>query len=237
LAGVVVVLTILASAAIAGYESIRRLMEPQPIENLWAVALASIVGFAGNEAVALFRISVGREIGSAALIADGYHARTDGLTSLAVLFGAIGVWFGFPVADPIVGLIITVMILKIVWDSAKLVFTRLLGGVEPGVVDEITATAKEAPGVVDVTDVRVAWYGHRMRAEVNIAVPSQLSVADAHSIAVGTQTRMLERIKYLASVIVHVDPVEASGESYHLLDHDGESGQKVLEEEINEKNK
>jgi Cation efflux family len=108
------VLTILASAIIAGYESIQRLLNPQDISYVWAVIAASIIGFLGNEAVAMFRIRVGREISSAALIADGYHARVDGWTSLAVLFGAIGVWLGYPLADPIIGLLITAAIFGIV---------------------------------------------------------------------------------------------------------------------------
>jgi cation diffusion facilitator family transporter len=129
LAGVVVVLIILFSAVVAAYQAVERLINPQPVGFLWAVAAASLVGFLGNEAVAVFRIRVGREIGSAALVADGYHARTDGWTSLAVLAGAVGVWLGYPLADPIVGLLIAAAILLIVWQSGKAVFTRLLDGV------------------------------------------------------------------------------------------------------------
>src|SRR5215208_6096905 len=137
LAGVVIVLIILLSAGVAAYESINRIFHPQEVAYLWAVVAASVIGFLGNEAVAIFRIRVGKEIGSAALIADGYHARVDGLTSLAVLFGAIGVWLGYPLADPVIGLLITVMILRIVWEAARSVFTRLLDGVDPEVIDEI----------------------------------------------------------------------------------------------------
>lgn len=220
LAGLLIVLTILASAAVAGYESVQRLIAPRPVENLWAVVVASIVGFVGNEGVALFRIKVGREIGSAALVADGYHARTDGLTSLAVLLGAAGVWMGFPLADPAIGLLITVAIMKIVWDSAKLVFTRLLGGVEPDVVDEIATAAEDSPNVVDVTEVRVQWFGHRMHSEVNIAVRSDLTVAEAHGVAVETRKRLLDKINYLSSATIHVDPADASGERYHSVRHE-----------------
>lgn len=215
LAGVLIVLTILASAILAGYESIHRLIVPQPVTNLWAVAIASLLGFGGNEAVAWFRIKVGREIGSAALVADGYHARADGLTSLAVLLSTIVVYAGFPIADPIIGLVITVLICRIVWDSAKLVFTRLLGGVEPNVVDEITQAAGTVPGVNGVAEVRVLWFGHRLHAEVNLAVDSSLTVAEAHNIAVEAHRILLEKIKYLASATIHVDPAEASGEKYH----------------------
>src|SRR3954452_16003216 len=130
LAGVLVVLIIIFSALVAGYEAIHRLLNPQPVGYLWAVMVASIVGFVGNEAVAIFRIRVGREIGSAALVADGYHARTDGWTSLAVLVGAIGVWLGYPRADPIIGLLITIPILQVVWGAARTIWERLMDAVD-----------------------------------------------------------------------------------------------------------
>src|SRR5919106_3994418 len=112
LAGVMIVVTILLSAVVAGYESVDRLSHPQPVEHLWAVAIASLIGFAGNEMVAILRIRVGRQINSAALVADGHHARVDGLTSLGVLLSAFGVWLGYPLADPLIGLLITAMILR-----------------------------------------------------------------------------------------------------------------------------
>src|SRR5215204_3777506 len=140
-AGVMVVLIILFSALVAGYQAIERLINPQPVGFLGALAAAAIVGFIGNEAVAVFRIRVGRQIGSAALIADGYHARTDGWTSLAVLAGAVGVWLGYPLLDPMVGLLIAAAILVIVWQSGKMVFSRLLDGVDPTLLDEIRSAA------------------------------------------------------------------------------------------------
>jgi cation diffusion facilitator family transporter len=148
LAGVAIVLTILLSAIVAGYESIDRFFHPQTVKYLWAVIVASVVGFIGNEAVAQFRIKVGNEIGSAALVADGHHARVDGLTSLAVLFGAVGVWLGYPLADPIVGLLITVAILRIVWESGKSIFTRMLDGVDPEIIEEIRHAVNHTAGVI-----------------------------------------------------------------------------------------
>lgn len=188
-AGVLVVGIILFSAVLAGYQAVGRILDPQPIAFLGWVAAASVVGFLGNEAVAVFRIRVGRSIGSAALVADGYHARTDGWTSLAVLGGAVGVWLGYPLADPIIGLLITVAILVIVWQSGKTVFTRLLDGVEPGVIEEIQHTASHVAGVEDVAEVRARWLGHRLRAEVNIAVAPELSVVAGHEIAAGPEVR------------------------------------------------
>jgi cation diffusion facilitator family transporter len=216
-AGVLVVLIILFSAAVAGYQAVERLLCPQPIDYLWAVIAASLIGFAGNELVAVFRIRIGKEIKSAALIADGYHARVDGLTSLGVLLGAIGVWLGFPLADPIIGLLITVAILRIVWDSGKAVFPRLLDGVDPEVVDEIKQAAKNIRGVHSVTEVRVRWLGHRLHAEVNLAVDSDMPVADAHAIALDARHSLLHKLNYLSNVTIHIDPEELSGEEHHRI--------------------
>jgi cation diffusion facilitator family transporter len=224
LAGVMVVLIILFSAVVAGYQAIERLIHPQPVGLLWAVAAAALVGFIGNEAVAIFRIRVGRQIGSAALVADGYHARTDGWTSLTVLLGAIGAWLGYPIADPLVGLLIAGAILVIVWQSGKTVFTRLLDGVDPSVVDEIRHAASEIEGVVYVAEVRARWLGHRLRAEVNVAVDPELSVEEGHAIAREVNHQLLHHLRYLDSAVVHVDPVQEAGEEYHRIgthSHDG----------------
>jgi cation diffusion facilitator family transporter len=224
LAGVLVVLIILFSAVVAGYQAVERLIDPQPIGMLWAVAAASVVGFGGNEAVAVFRIRVGREIGSAALVADGYHARTDGWTSLAVLAGAVGVWLGYPLADPLVGLLIAAAILVIVWQSGKAVFTRLLDGVEPGAIEEIRHAASHVPGVEEVSEVRARWLGHRLHAEVNVAVAPELSVAEGHAIAREVNHRLLHHLSYLDGAVIHVDPVQEAGEEHHRIpahSHDG----------------
>jgi cation diffusion facilitator family transporter len=219
-AGVVIVVTILFSALVAGYESINRIRDPQPIEHLWAVALAAIIGFAGNEGVAILRIHVGKEINSAALVADGYHARADGLTSLGVLLSALGVWLGYPLADPIVGLVITIVILRIVWDSGKTVFTRLLDGVDPEVTDEIRHALSHTHGVRDVTEIRLRWSGHHLQAELNVGVDRQLSVTDGHAIAVEARHQLLHQLPYLSNVTVHIDPEHLSGENHHsIADH------------------
>jgi cation diffusion facilitator family transporter len=224
LAGVAIVLIILFSAVVAGYQAVERLLNPQPVGFLWAVAAASLVGFMGNEAVAVFRIRVGREIGSAALVADGYHARTDGWTSLAVLLGAVGVWLGYPLADPIVGLLIAAAILVIVWQSGKAVFTRLLDGVEPEAIEEIRHTASRVPGVRDVSEVRARWLGRRLHAEVNVAVDPDLSVSEGHAIARELNHQLLHHLSYLSGAVIHVDPVQEAGEEHHRVaahSHDG----------------
>ena len=224
LAGVVVVLTILFSAIVAGYESIERFLHPQDISYLWAVIAASIIGFVGNEGVAAFRLRVGREIQSAALIADGYHARVDGWTSLAVLFGAVGVWLGYPLADPIVGLLITAGIFGIVIHSGKSIFVRMLDGAEPRIIDEIRHAAAHVAEVKDVTEVRARWLGHRLHAEVNIAVNPQMTIAQAHAVATEVRHQLLHHLSYLSLVVIHVDPADQSGEAHHRIDehvHDG----------------
>jgi len=224
LAGVAIVLTILLSAIVAGYESVDRFFRPQGISHLWAVALASVIGFVGNEAVAIFRIRVGRRIGSAALVADGRHARVDGWTSLAVLLGVVGMWLGYPLADPIVGLIITIAIFGIVIQSGKEIFTRMLDGVDPDVIDEIRHAAAHVGEVKEVTDVRARWLGHRLHAELNVTLPSQITISAAHAIAEEVRHQLLHHLKYLSIVVIHVDPEEKSGERHHRIEqhsHDG----------------
>ncbi|HYY13947.1 MAG TPA: cation diffusion facilitator family transporter [Chthoniobacterales bacterium] len=148
----------------------------QGVSYLWAVVAASILGFLGNEAVAIFRIKVGREINSAALIADGYHARIDGWTSLAVLFGAFGIWLEYPLADPIVGLLITAAIFGIVIQGGKSIFIRILDGAEPHIIDEIRHVVQHVVQVKSISEVRARWLGHRLHVEMNIAVDPKLTI-------------------------------------------------------------
>jgi cation diffusion facilitator family transporter len=198
IAGVLIVLIILFSAMVAGYEAIDRFVHPQPITRLLWVAIAGIVGFLGNEGVAVFRIRVGREINSAALIADGYHARTDGLTSLAVVFGAGGVWLGFPLADPIIGLLITIAIFGIVWQSAQSILTRMLDGVEPGILSEINHAAEHVPGIDRVMETKARWLGHKLHTDVTIAVDENLSLAQANTISAAVQRELFAHMPALA---------------------------------------
>lgn len=213
LAGVVIVLIILFSAIVAGYEAINRLLHPQSIQQLLWVAVAGLAGFIGNEVVAVFRIRVGRQINSAALIADGYHARTDGLTSLAVVGGAVGVWLGFPLADPIIGLLITLAIFGIVWQSAKAVLSRMLDGIEPSVLSEIRHAAEHVPGVRAVQEVRARWLGHRLVAELDIAVAGETTVAQADAVASACEHELMEHLPALQLAHIRIRPsdVQTSG--------------------------
>jgi cation diffusion facilitator family transporter len=216
LAGLAVVGLIFASAVVAAYEAVDRLLHPRPLEYLGAIAAAAVLGFLGNEAVAILRLRAGRRIGSAALVADGYHARTDGWTSLSVLLGALAAWLGYPIADPIVGLGITAAISLIVWQSAGDVLLRTLDGIEPGIIENIETSARSVTGVRDVTQVRARWIGHLRHAEVNITVEPSMSVSDAHHLAVEVHRKTRACVPFLSEVVVHVDPVGESGEGYHL---------------------
>ncbi len=215
LAGLAVVGVIFTSAVMAAYEAVERLFHPRPLEYLGAIAAASALGFLGNEAVAVLRIRAGRKIGSAALVADGYHARADGWTSLSVLLGALGAWLGHPIADPLVGLGITAAILLIVWRSAGHVLLRALDGIEPGIIESIESSARSVAGVRDVTQVRARWIGHLRHAEVNITVEPSMSVSDGHRLAVEVHAETRAKVPFLSEVVVHVDPLDESGESYH----------------------
>jgi len=219
LAGIAIVATIAASAVYAGYESVQRLLHPQDVRHLWFVAAAGVIGFVGNEVVARYRIAVGRRIGSAALVADGLHARTDGFTSLAVLVGAAGVAIGWRWADPVIGLVIMIAILIVLKDAALEVYRRLMDAVDPSIVDKAEAALKETPGVTAIGSVRLRWIGHALRAEAEIRVDSQLTVAQGHDIALDAEHRLIHAIPRLTAAIVHADPDPGHAEAHEPLDH------------------
>jgi cation diffusion facilitator family transporter len=206
LAGLFVVAMIALSAVIAGVEAVRRLINPVPIDHLGWVAAAGLVGFAGNELVALYRIRVGRQIGSAALVADGLHARTDGFTSLAVLFGAGGVAAGFPLADPIIGLVITAAILAVLRTATRDVFRRLMDGVDPNLVDAARTSLDAEPGVRSVRSVRMRWIGHRLHADVELDIDPRTSLEDAHRLAHEAEHTLTHVVPKLSTALVHAYP-------------------------------
>ena len=215
LAGVVIVLIIAASSALAAYEAVTRLAHPRPVSALPAVAAAAVIGFAGNELVARYRIRVGRKIGSAALVADGLHARTDGFTSLAVLLGVGGVAAGWDWADPAVGLLITVAILAVLRQAAREIYRRLMDAVDPDLVDQAEQTLRAVPGVLDVGQVRLRWIGHQLRAECEIVIDPDASAVQAHQIAVSAEHALLHALPRLSAALVHADPQPRAGTDYH----------------------
>ena len=209
LAGLFVVVMIALSAVLAGYEAIRRLLDPALLQHLGWVAAAGVIGFLGNEWVALYRVRVGRRIGSAALVADGLHARADGLTSLAVVAGAAGVWLGVPLADPIVGLAISGAIVMVLCSAGRDVFRRLMDGVDPQVVDGAEAGLAAVPGVTSIRSLRIRWIGHALYAEADVEVEPDLSLRQSHSIAHVAEERLRRTVPKLSGVSIHTSPAGA----------------------------
>ena len=206
LAGLFVLAMIALSAVIAGWEAIGRLIEPRPLENLGWLFAAGIIGFAGNELVALYRIRVGNQIGSAALVADGYHARTDGFTSLAVALGATGVWLGFERADPIVGLGISIAIFTVLRSTSRQVFRRVMDAVDPEIVDQIEQIARDVDGVQGVPTTQARWMGHRLSANITIVVDSAVTVSAADSVTEAVRHDLIDRVARLDTVDIQVEP-------------------------------
>jgi len=219
LAGIAIVAVILASSAAAAFEAIERLLHPRPVTHLLAVAAAALLGFAGNEIVARYRIRTGRRIGSAALVADGLHARTDGFTSLAVLAGAGGVAIGWNWADPVVGLLITAAIAVVGWQAAREVGRRLMDSVDPALTEKAEATLRDTPGVLDAGPVRLRWVGHTLRAECEISVDPRCSVVQAHAVAVDAEHGLIHAIPRLVAAVVHADPMDDTDHHALLADH------------------
>ena len=209
LAGLFVVAMISLSTVLAGYTAIERLLNPAPVSHLWAVAAAALIGFAGNELVARYRITVGRRIGSAALVADGLHARTDGFTSLAVLLGAGGVAVGWQWADPVIGLLITLAILGVLRSAALQVGRRLMDAVDPHLVAEAIAAIRTVDGIDDIRDLRIRWIGHTLRAEADVTVDPALTLTDAHTLAHHAEAHLLTYVPRLTAATIHISPADA----------------------------
>jgi len=217
LAGVCIVATIAVSSAVAAFEAVNRLIHPQHVHQVAWVIVAGIVGFAGNELVAVYRIRIGRQIGSAALVADGLHARTDGFTSLAVVVGAVGVALGWQVADPIVGLVITVAILVVVRNAARDIYRRLMDAVDPALVEQVTAILDGVDGIDAVEAVRIRWVGHELHAEAEVTSDGKLTLAEAHDVAEHAHHHLLHEIPRLAQATIHSSPVASDGSDPHSL--------------------
>ena len=209
LAGLFVIAMIALSSALAAFEALDRLLRPRPVDHLGAVALAGLVGFAGNEVVARYRIRVGRRIGSAALVADGLHARTDGFTSLAVIAGAGGVALGWRPADAVVGLLLSVAIVGVLRSALRQVGARLLDAVDPGLVDEVDTVVRHVPGILGIEELRVRWIGHTLRAEIGATVDDALSLVEAHDTAHRAEAALVGAVPRLTSASVHVSPAGA----------------------------
>jgi cation diffusion facilitator family transporter len=217
LAGIFIVTTIAISSAVAAWEAVNRLVHPHAVHAIGWVIAAGVVGFVGNEVVAGYRIRVGRRIGSAALEADGYHARTDGFTSLAVVVGAIGVAVGWQRADPIVGIVIAVAILFVVKNAARDIYRRLMDAVDPDLVEQVRAVLAGIDGIEAVEAVRIRWVGHELRAEVEVVSDGSISLAEAHDVAEHALHHLLHEVPRLAQANIHTSPPAVGGVDPHAL--------------------
>lgn len=231
LAGVFIVLVIMASAIAGASESLLKLASRSvPTQIPWSM-LAAAIGCIGNEVLAQYKISVGRRINSIPLVADGQHSRIDGLTSLAALAGLLGVSLGFPLADPIAGLLITLVIISVAYSTARSVFARLLDAVDPHIVPAITTTANAVEGVETTTDVRARWVGHMLHIVMTIEVDAQLTLREAHTIAEEVRHRLFHEIRGVSAVSIHTDPASSDGEDYHqaMAHHPQEAWRPVVQ--------
>ena len=230
LAGIFIVLVIIASAVAGAVESIQKLTSHNVPTQLYLSMAAALVGVIGNEALAQYKIAVGKRINSVPLVADGQHSRIDGLTSLAALIGLVFVRFGLSIADPIAGLVITVVIITVVYSTSRSVLQRLLDAVDPRVVPTILKTASAVPGVEEVTDVRARWVGHTMHIAMNIEVDAELTLAKAHAIAEEVRHRLFHSIQGVSEVVIHTDPSSASGDHHQAVAHHMQEAQRPVVE-------
>jgi len=230
LAGIFIVLVIIASAVAGAVESILKLTSGAPPTQLPLSMAAALVGVAGNELLAQYKITVGKRINSVPLIADGQHSRIDGLTSLAAFVGLIGVALGLRIADPIAGLFITVVILTVVYSTTRSVLQRLLDAVDSRVVPSIVSIASEVPGVEAVNDVRARWVGHTLHVAMNIEVDAELTLVKAHAIAEEVRHRLFHRVKGLSEAIIHTDPHSHDEDYHHLVAHHMQESQRPVVE-------
>jgi cation diffusion facilitator family transporter len=230
LAGIFIVLVIIASAIASAVESIQKLTSGNIPTQIYLSMAAALIGVAGNELLAQYKISVGKRINSVSLIADGHHSRIDGLTSLAAFIGLIGVQLGFPKADPIAGIVITIVIVTVVFSTSRGVLQRLLDAVDPHVVPSIVTTATAVPGVEEVTDVRARWVGHTLHVVMNIEVDAELTLSKAHAIAEEVRHRLFHDVRGISEVVVHTDPSSASGDHHQEMAHHIQAAQRPIVE-------
>lgn len=212
LAGLFIVLVVALSAVVAGWEAIDRFIHPVSIEQPWLLIIAGFIGFAGNEAVAIYRIRVGQRIGSAALVADGVHARIDGFTSLSVVLGAIGVLFGFPLADPIIGLLIAISILVLLWGTVKSIGARLMDAIDPDILDKVDHALRHTNGITDVTKLQIRWIGHRLHGAAVVEVNAD-TLHEADHIAQHAQAHVKGELRNLDEFDVTAVPPATSSNS------------------------
>ncbi|MBZ0305228.1 MAG: cation diffusion facilitator family transporter [Anaerolineae bacterium] len=206
IAGMLIVVSIAFSAAYILYESINKLINPQPLENLGWVGAAAVIGFIGNEIVAMMQIRVGRQIGSEAMVADGLHARTDGLTSLAVIIAVIGVWLGAPIVDPMIGIVIGLAIVGITWNSTKAMWYRLMDAADPEILEQIEHAVQHIAEVEQIKQIRTRWIGHQLHAEMVLVVDKTLSLQQSYQVILTVRQSLKAHVSHLAFTTIQIEP-------------------------------
>jgi cation diffusion facilitator family transporter len=223
LAGLFVVLLIVASAVASGVTSIEHLIHRQQVSQFGAAVAVALLGFLGNEAVAQYKTMAGKRLGSMTLVADGQHSRVDGFASLAAAAGVLGAWAGAPILDPVAGLVLTLVIGWVAVDTARHVTARLLDEADASLVELITETAAAVPGVLSVAGATARWTGRKVRAELTLEVSPGDTVARAHALGEEVRHRLFHRVDSLADVIVHLDPA-GDAAAHRETSHHGQGG-------------
>lgn len=206
IAGVLIVVSIAFSAGYILWESVQKLINPQSLSNLAWVAAAALIGFVGNELVAVMQINVGKRIGSEAMIADGQHARVDGLTSLAVLIAVFGTVIGLPILDPIVGIIIAIAIVGITWNAIKAVWYRLMDAIDPDLLHHTEHYLEDIAGIDRIVRLRARWVGHRLYMDMVIAVQVDMSLQAVSDTIEQIHHTLYRAIPTLGDVTVEITP-------------------------------
>ena len=206
IAGLLIVVSIAFSAAYILWESVQKFINPQPIQYPGWIALAAIIGFVGNELVAVLQIRTGRKIGSEAMVADGLHARTDGFTSLAVLVAAAGVWLGAPILDPTIGVLIGIAIVFITREAALAMWYRLMDAVDPALVETVEQIIREHDEIKRIQRLQMRWLGHRLYAEATVALDPNLTVEQSEALTDHLRHHLFHALPTLAEATIAAVP-------------------------------
>lgn len=204
LGGLLVVFSIVFSAVYILWEVAQKFLHPAPILNSGWVIIAALVGFLGNEAVAWLEIRVGKQIGSEAMVVDGRHARIDGLTSLAVLPAVVGSWFGWPILDPIFGILIGIAILFITWHATVSIWHRMMDAVDPRLTAQASEIIAAAKGVEEIRALRLRWVGHDLWIEGRLSLDRNMTVVETEKLVRKIEKTLEEQIPNLGEVILSV---------------------------------
>jgi cation diffusion facilitator family transporter len=204
-ATLLIVVVVVVTSAVAGFESVQKLLTPGRYGGVAFSLVAAAIGAVANFAVSRYKIQVGRAIGSTALEADGIHSRIDALVSAAAFVGIGLASLGVPLADPIAGLAITVMILYILAGTVRKLFYRMMDSVDPHLVDELSTTAAGVEGVLRVHDLRARWVGRELVAVLHLDCDADASLAAAHGIAQKVEHAVSHRFPEV-HLDIHMDP-------------------------------